>query len=58
MDIALASMLLSQSQTMTSINTALLSKSLDTATVSSDNMIKMMEQSVNPNLGQSVDLEL
>lgn len=58
MDIALASILLSQSQTMTSVNTALLSKSLETVEVSGDNLIKMMEQSVNPNLGQSVDIKI
>jgi len=37
------------------IGMAVLSKSLDNAEQSGMNMIKMMEQSVNPNLGQNID---
>jgi len=58
MDIALTSMALSQSQLMTNVNIAVLKKSLDTVEVSADNMIKMMEQSVNPSVGQNVDIKL
>lgn len=41
-----------------SIGMAVMSKSLDTAKISGDNMIKMMEQSVNPNLGQGIDMRI
>ncbi len=58
MDIAMTSMILSQNQAMTSIGTAVLAKSLDTIEVSGDNLVKMMELSVNPNLGQNVDIKL
>lgn len=58
MDIALTSIALSQSQLMTNVNIAVLKKSLDTVEVSADNMIKMMEQSVNPSVGQNVDIKL
>ena len=37
------------------IGMAVLSKSLDTIDVTGQNMIKMMEQSVNPNLGANID---
>ncbi len=58
MDVALTSMALSQSQLMTNVSIAVLKNSLDTADVSADNMIKMLEQSVNPNVGQSIDIKL
>ena len=58
MDVALTSMTLSQSQLMTNVSIAVLKNSLDTADVSADNMIKMLEQSVNPNVGQSIDIKL
>ncbi len=40
------------------IGMAVLSKSLESAQVSGQNMIKMMEQSVNPNLGANIDLKI
>lgn len=40
------------------IGTAVLSKSLDTFEQSGQDMIKMMEQSVNPNLGANVDVRI
>lgn len=40
------------------IGMAVLSKSLDTVKEAGQNMIKMMEQSVNPNLGNSIDLRV
>lgn len=40
------------------IGMAVLSKSLDTAEIAGQDMIKMMEQSVNPYLGQNVDITL
>lgn len=47
-----------QQDLKTQVGVALLSKSLDTIEVLGDSMIKMMEQSVQPNLGQNVDVTL
>jgi hypothetical protein len=58
MDIALTSTALSQSQLSSDISTAVLKKSLDTTEQSGNNFVKMMEQSVNPNLGQNIDIRL
>lgn len=58
MDVALTSMALSQSQLMTNVSIAVLKNSLDTVEVSADNMIKMLEQSVNPSVGQNIDIKL
>ena len=58
MDIAMASILQSQSQIITNVNTAVLSMNLDTVDVLGDSLIKMMEQSVNPDLGQNIDIKL
>lgn len=40
------------------IGMAVLSKTLDSAQQSGQNMIKMMEQSVNPKLGQNIDMKV
>lgn len=58
MDVALASMALSQSQLMTNVSIAVLKNSMDTVEVSADSMIKMMEQSVTPNVGKTIDIKL
>jgi len=42
----------------TEVDTAVLSMSLDTIEVAGENLIKMMEQSVSPNLGQNIDIKL
>ncbi len=41
-----------------SIGTAVMAKSLDSAEVAGQSMIQMMEQSVNPNIGQNIDLRV
>ncbi len=56
MDIAAISMAMSQQNIMTNINVALLSKGLDTVEELGTDMVKMMEQSVQPNLGQNIDI--
>jgi hypothetical protein len=58
MDIAMTSMILSQNQVMNDFGTAMLSKSLDLVAESGDDFVKMMEQSVNPSLGQNIDIRL
>ncbi len=45
-------------ETMNVIDTKMLSNALDMAEESGAAMIKMMEQSVNPNLGQNIDLRV
>ena len=56
MDIAAISMAMSQQNLMNNVNVALLSKSLDTVETAGADMVKMMEQSVQPNLGQNIDI--
>ncbi len=58
MDIAMISMLQSQSKILTDVNTALLGKNLDTVEELGDGLVKMMEQSVTPYLGQNIDLKI
>ena len=56
MDIAGLSTAMSQQQIMTNIGVAVLSQSLSTVEQAGDSMVKMMEQSVAPNLGQNIDV--
>ena len=58
MDIAAISMAMSQQNLMTNVNVALLSQSLDTVETMGTDMVKMMEQSVQPNLGQNIDITI
>ena len=44
--------------TNTDVGIAVLAKSLDTIKQAGSSMIKMMEQSVNPNLGSNIDLRV
>lgn len=48
----------SDTGSMNAIDTSLLKKSLDTAETSGAMLIKMMEQSVNPNIGANIDIRL
>lgn len=56
MDIPTLSVAMSQMNTLNQYSIAMLSKTLDTVEQSGDMMIKMMEQSVNPHLGQNIDI--
>ena len=56
MDIPTLSVAMSQANTINQYSIAMLSKTLDTVEESGDLMIKMMEQSVNPHLGQNIDI--
>lgn len=58
MDIAQISMTMSQTKLLDTVATSLLSKQLDVTEQLGEGMIKMMEQSVNPELGQNVDIRL
>ena len=48
----------SGTESMTPIETKMLSKALDSFEQSGDAMIKMMEQSVNPNIGANFDVRV
>ena len=61
MDIAGLSMNLAQTQLLSNVGTAVLSKSLDQAMELSTNMTEMldaaaMERSVNPDIGANIDV--
>lgn len=43
-------------ETMTDVSLAVLGKNLDITEQAGQDMVKMMEQSVQPNLGQNIDL--
>ena len=56
MDIPALSIAMSQMNITNQYNVAMLSKTLDTIEQSGDMMIKLMEQSVTPHLGQHIDI--
>ena len=58
MDIAALSMTISLQNVNNDAGVLMLSKSLDTLEETGDNMVKMMEQSVTPNLGQNIDISI
>ena len=58
MDIAEFSMINSQSSLMYNVSLAVTKMSMDTAETAGENLVKMMGQSVNPNLGSNIDVRL
>ena len=50
--------MLNTSKVNNDIQVAVLSKSLETYQTTGENLTKMMEASVNPNLGQSIDFRV
>lgn len=58
MDIPSLSVAYSAAKTSDMIGTAILKKALDSVEENGESMIKMMEQSVQPNLGQNIDLRV
>ena len=58
MDIGQISLANSQANTMTSVGIAVLSMSMDTVETLGDEMVKMMEQSVNPHIGGNIDVSV
>lgn len=46
----------SQADASTTVEVAMLSKSLDTLETNGEGFVKLMEQSVTPNLGSNVDV--
>lgn len=58
MDIASLSTALSSIQTGNDVGVIMLSKQLDLAETQGDNMVKALEQSVTPHLGQNIDISV
>lgn len=58
MDIPALSIAMSQMEVTNQYNVAMLSKTLDTMEQSGAMMIRLMEQSVNPHLGQNIDISI
>ena len=58
MDIAALSMAMAQDRVMTDFSTAMLSKAIDQGQESGDTLTKMMELSVNPEVGGNFDVSL
>ena len=58
MDIPALAMQMTQTNVMNQVGIAVLAKNLDTVEEMGDAMTKMMEQSVNPNLGANIDLTI
>ena len=52
------SMSVSDTRNMNAIDISMLKKSLDSVEMSGDMITKMMEQSVNPNIGANIDVRL
>jgi len=58
MDIAALSMILHQTSLSQQIGVSVLEKALDSSEANCDALIKMMEQSVAPNLGGNIDVRV
>lgn len=58
MDIAALSVQAAAVKASDMVSVAVLKKTLETIEGSGESMIKMMEQSVQPNLGQNIDLRV
>lgn len=58
MDIPALSMAMAQTQLQNDVGTALLSKAIDTSSDMGDGLTKMMELSVNPEIGGNIDISL
>lgn len=58
MDIAALSMSMSMSNLQTQIGIALMDKAMEVAEITTDGLQQMMEASVTPHLGQTIDISL
>ena len=57
MDIAALSMGLSQMKLANEVSVSVMKLAMDTGQSQMDDMVKVMEQSVNPNLGGNLDIK-
>lgn len=58
MDIPGLSIAMSTSRVQTDWGIAMMAKTIDTVETNGDALVKMMESSVTPNLGQNIDVRL
>ncbi len=58
MDITAYAMMNSQIQIQQGVNTQLLKKTMDLQEAQGSQLVQMMEQSVNPGLGQNIDIRI
>jgi len=58
MDIAAASIIMKQQQLKQQVGISVMKKAMSSAETSTEALLKMMEQSVQPNLGQDIDIRL
>ena len=58
MDVAAMAVVMKQGQLMRQVGIAVMKKAMDSAEMSTENLLKVLEQSVNPNLGQNIDIRL
>jgi hypothetical protein len=56
MDVAALSVAMSQADLMSAVSTEVFSKSLDTFEDMGESQVKMLEKSVQPQLGQNIDM--
>jgi hypothetical protein len=56
MDVAALSVAMNQADLMSAVSTEVLSKSLDTFEDMGESQVKMLEKSVQPQLGQNIDM--
>lgn len=58
MDISALSTSLNQSTLSLKVGVAVTKLAIDSAEIQSQDMVRMMEQSVNPNIGQNIDVKI
>lgn len=58
MDITELSLMNTQASTMNAVGFAVLDMSMETVEEAGDSIVKMMEQSVTPHLGQNIDVSV
>jgi hypothetical protein len=58
MDVAAVSVLMKQEQVMQQVGIAVMKKAMSSAEMDTEALIQMLEQSVQPNLGQNIDIKL
>lgn len=58
MDVAAMSVVMKQGQLMQQVGVAVMKKAMESAEISTEALLQVMEQSVQPNLGQNIDIKL
>lgn len=58
MDVAAMSVVMKQGQLMQQVGVSVMKKAMENAEISTEALLQAMEQSVQPNLGQNIDIKL